>query len=104
RSCSPSIALPVHNPLGNTILDVLAVGAQANTLRLAGSNEEGERFNYGAELHPVISCGRLGATLLVIVAPVAHEEGPSAGARISDATAVGENLDHSLLLLTSAPA
>jgi len=90
RAGSPAVAFPAVDPLGDPVLDVLRVGDHLGGARLAHGLQT---LNDSRQLHPVVGGVRLGTHQLAFVVVVAQEAGPSAGARVAEASPVRNKLN-----------
>src|SRR5689334_23716367 len=81
----PAFAFPGVDPRGNTLLDVLRIGVEAN---MARTLERLERADHRGELHAVVGGRRFAAPELLFLLLVPEDDSPSARARVPAASAV----------------
>lgn len=89
-SGEPIFALPAADPLGDTVLEILRIGEDAN---LAAFRERGERFDGRAHFHAVVGGREFAAGNFVDARAATHHRAPAAEAGIAFATAVGVDDD-----------
>src|SRR5215475_1575050 len=87
----PAVALPVRDPLGDPVEQVLAVGVQDHRGRPL---QRLQRLDGRRQLHPVVRGQRLGTVHLLFGALPAHHHAPAARSRVPAARAVC--VDHDL--------
>lgn len=76
------------DPLRDALTDILAVGGQHDITR---TFQGFQRHNSGQQLHPVIGGKKKALTECFLMAFITQQRAVAAGARISEAGAVGEN-------------
>jgi hypothetical protein len=86
----PVLADPAGHPLGQALPHVLRIGIEHDVARLGQRLQPG---NGRHQLHPVVGGVRFAATQFALVALVAQQRSPAAGAGIAEAGSVGVDFD-----------
>ena len=86
----PTVALPIVDPLGDSVANVVAVRVEGDA---AGPLQRLEGLDRCKELHLVIGGKRLTAHQFPFLVTHAQQGRPAAGTGITAASAVGKNLD-----------
>ena len=87
---APAAPLPVVDPFGDAVAQILAVAVEPYP---ATPFQRFEAHDRRQHLHAIVGCMRLRSAQLLLDPAVAQDRGPAARARIAAAGAVGEDLD-----------
>src|SRR5579884_187047 len=87
---APAVALPVVDPAGDSVANILAVCVEMDSAR---PFQRLEALYGGEQLHPVVGRQRLATRYLALLVGHPQQRGPAAGAGIAAASAVREDLD-----------
>ena len=88
----PAVTFPFDHPLGDAFADVNAVGEYFD---IARTFQSGKPLNHGLQFHLVVGCHRhsAGSFDLFTAGEVPEDKSPTAGARVSAATAIGKQMN-----------
>jgi len=87
---APAVALPILDPRGDSVLHILRIGDYLHfTTFLQGA----KALDCSAQLHTIVGGVRLGAVHFFLQLTVAENTRPPAGTRISETSAIGDELN-----------